>query len=896
MLRKRKCKNAFIGISYVVIAVIMMGCNNNSQSEISNSMEYNPMANPKAIVTSENVRFTILTPNVIRMEYSEQNKFEDHASLLFVNRDLPVPQYTKKEESGKLIIETEALSLEYIIGSGVFDETNLTIDLHTGDMKKTWYPGLINEGNLRGTMRTLDGFDGDSSTYRKKRVQLEEGILSKDGWVLIDDSERPLFDDSDWAWVMPRDSNNHKDFYFFGYGYNFKKALKDFTAVAGKIALPPRYVFGYWFSRWHPFTEMEFRELVDQFETLNIPLDVLVIDMDWHITGLPEFFKDGKRTFDQVDQYYGWTGFTWNKSYFPEPKEFLKWTNEKGLKTCLNLHPASGFHPHEEQYEMMARNLNINTDSGKHVPFDIVNKSFAKLYFDSVLHPMEKAGIDFWWLDWQQWNTTNIPGVNPTFYMNYVHYSDMKRQGKRPLIYHRWGGLGNHRYQIGFSGDTKITWKSLNYQPYFTATASNVGFGFWGNDVGGFYGNRNSPEMTDPELFARWFQFGIFSPIVKTHATCYEPIKRKIWEYPHEYFLHLRELVQLRYALIPYIYNAARQSYNTGISLCRPMYYDYPRSDNAYFFKNQYMFGDDMIIHPITYPMGEDSLYTIQNVWLPEGQWFEWSSGKILNGEDIYNQPFLETEIPVYVKAGAIVPMQAKGNNASDQIDHLIVNIFPGEYGELELYEDNGNDNGFETNEYSLANIEFEKSGSEMNIKINPAIGKFKGMLTEKSYEIRLVNSFPPKSITINGKTIPFNEASKHNCWNYDGQNLTTRIYLPSKSIKRSHGIEIKFIEGDLELLQGTKQKLKYAFEFSKFLANHRNFWRQSEWNDAYYPSDKVMALATTAIKLNQQPENIVEIITMFNENYKEVIKMIEGINKEHRTFKPYGELLKAVN
>jgi alpha-glucosidase (family GH31 glycosyl hydrolase) len=122
--------------------------------------------------------------------------------------------------------------------------------------------------------------------------------------------------------------------------------------------------------------------------------------------------------------------------------------------------------------------------------------------------------VDFWWLDWQQWSTTNIPGMSPTMWLNYVHYTDMERQGKvRPLIFHRWGGLGNHRYPIGFSGDVVSVWKSLVFQPYFTATAANVGCAYWSHDIGG-----HMPGPISAELFTRWLQFGAFSPILRTHT------------------------------------------------------------------------------------------------------------------------------------------------------------------------------------------------------------------------------------------------------------------------------------------------------------------------------------------------------------------------------------------
>ena len=454
------------------------------------------------------------------------------------------------------MISTSTATLLYRNDGQPFNPANTSISFTAGSMNGSWVPGQRDTANLLGTTRTLDGADGDRIARDSSRVQLEDGLLSRAGWTVIDDTGRPLFD----PWVTSRPPGERRDMYFFAYGHDYRAALRDFISIAGKIPIPPRFVFGYWYSRWRSSTEMELRDLITTFRSLDIPLDVLLIDMDWHITALPEFFDGDVRKKDQAGQDYGWTGFTWNRDLFPDPPLFLRWMKKQGLQIGLNLHPASGIQPHEEQYPAMARAMGIDPASRTYVPFNIVDRLFAQAYFDTLLHPMEKQGVDFWWLDWQQWNTTSIPGVNPTFYLNHLHFTDMLQQGrKRPLIYHRWGGLGNHRYQIGFSGDTKISWASLAYQPYFTVTASNVGFGYWGNDIGGFFGTPNSPE-----LFTRWFQFGVFSPILKTHATGRDfAILRKLWEYPHETFLHLRDLVHLRYAFLPYIYSAAHTSHTT---------------------------------------------------------------------------------------------------------------------------------------------------------------------------------------------------------------------------------------------------------------------------------------------------------------------------------------------
>ena len=560
-----------------------------------------PVADPRAVVTVGKARFTVLTSRLIRMEWAADGKFEDHASFVFLNRHMPVPQFhTQQIEDGKGVrIATGALTLTYhpeASGDGKFDAQNLSIQLMVDGKAVTWEPGLKDTENLMGTTRTLDGARGD-----KTREPIGQGLVSRTGWALVDDSKRPLFDSADfrflkgeqspWPWVMLRPAGARQDWYFFGYGHDYRAALGDFVRVAGRIPLPPRFAFGTWWSRYWAYSDQEILRIANGFRENDTPLDVFVIDMDWHIN---EQQLKAMGEVDQSGHTLGWTGYTWNKVLFPYPQDFLDRLHADGLKTSLNMHPASGVEPWETQYPAMARAMGIDPATKKYVPFDIANKKYATNYMNILHHPLEKQGIDFWWLDWQQEPTTSLPGVNPTWWLNYVHFTDQQREGKRPLLFHRWGGLGNHRYQIGFSGDTISVWDSLAFQPWFTATAANVGYAYWSHDIGG-----HMPGAVDPELYTRWVQFGEFSPILRTHTTKNPESERRIWAYPEPYSSILRNSFQTRYALQPYIYTEARRTYDTGVAFVHPLYYDWPDADAAYTNRDEYMFGDQMLVAPI---------------------------------------------------------------------------------------------------------------------------------------------------------------------------------------------------------------------------------------------------------------------------------------------------------
>ncbi len=819
---------------------------------------HNPEANPAAVVRHGEVRFTVLTSQMIRMEWAPGATFEDHASFVFVNRYLPAPPFETSEENGWLHLRTEHLSLQYLAGSGDFREDNLRISFSLNGQEKTWHPGLEDTGNLRGTNRTLDRVEG--------ATQIEPGLISRNGWTLVDDSERPLFDKSDWPWVMAREQRHRQDLYFFGYGHAYKKALFDFTRVAGKIPLPPRFTFGFWWSRYWPYTDEEMRQLVEEFEIHHVPLDVLVIDMDWHVTFLRDWWKKEK---DLAGERKGWTGFTWNKSLFPDPQAFLEWVKSKGLKTTLNLHPASGIQPHEACYPAVAKAMGVDPASGQFVPFDIVNRKFADTYMNLVLRPLEDEGVDFWWLDWQQWSTTNIPGMSPTMWLNYVHYTDMERQGKvRPLIFHRWGGLGNHRYPIGFSGDVVSVWKSLVFQPYFTATAANVGCAYWSHDIGG-----HMPGPISAELFTRWLQFGAFSPILRTHTSKNANAERRIWAYPHDYFLIMREAVLLRYSLIPYLYTEARKTYENGVAFMRPMYYDYPEAEEAYAFTHQYMFGDDMMVAPITEAVSEYNQLATQKVWIPEGDWVEWYSGKYFTGPVVTERHFTLEEIPLYVRAGAIIPMQQPTAKAGEsRLDPLVLTVFPARKGATRLYEDEGNTNGYLDDACAWTPIsQYMPDHHTLNVRIGAAEGHYPGMADRRSYTIRVKSILPPQAVWVNGAEVPYDLHGKPGQlhWQYDGNQIAIVVHLPPQPVHEALEVSLKLQSlDDLDLLNGVQGKIARLKKVMHLLNKYAT--KTKDWSP-----DFLVEAAQTGTRLSLRPETALEELRKLENIVPQVIKAI---------------------
>ncbi len=725
------------------------------------------MAHPDAVVRSGKARFTVLTPEMIRIQYSDRSLFEDRATFAIVNRRLPVPAFTAVEKDGYLEIKTSALTLKYKIG-GVIDGRKpsaevLNISMQLNGRPVLWYPGKDDAMNLKGTTRTLDGQIGDN-----KRQELENGLLSRAGWSIIDES--PLARRGDGSttfafdkqvdgidWVAEPVDKQAIDWYFLGYGHQYKKALGDFIKVAGRQPMPPLYVLGYWYSKYQRYTSDEFMEIVNDVKRFNIPMDVMIFDMDWHTQG--------------------WTGWTWDRTAIPDPEGLIEWMHQHGLKVSLNLHPADGVDDDEDFFNDLREDMGLDKQT-KRVPWNLSDGRFYHNMFKHIIRARERQGVDFWWLDWQQNLTSKyVDGLGETFWCNHVFYNDMRlnRPNHRPLIFHRWGGLGSHRYPIGFSGDSFTTYGTLAWQPYFTATASNVGFGYWGHDLGG----HQQTGGNDPEIYLRWMQYGVFTPIFRTHATNWEGIERRIWKYPN--FPSLLETVKLRYALMPYIYTAARQAYDTGVSLCRPLYYEWPEVNNAYLFEDEYMFGDDILVAPVVTKPESDGM-TARRTWLPEGRWFDVCRNKVVEGNRTFTDRYAMEEIPYFFRAGSVIVNNPPMMNLNTRPDRLILKVVPGGNGQTKLYEDEGDTEGYKQGAYTTTTISHEGN----TLTILPREGKFAGMPESRSYTVEFLAVNRPKTVVIDGRQLT------DGSWNYDQQRRLLTVNVARTACDKKTVVTIK--------------------------------------------------------------------------------------------------------
>lgn len=627
-----------------------------------------PLAPPGSVVAGEHFRFTILTEHLMRCEYSPSGVFEDRATQTVVNRNLPTPDFRVHREGERVQVFTNAFHLDY--SGGEFTPTNLSVQELTGGYHSVWRPGeepdskfadyLGLRTQLGGTARTLDAVDG--------ACELEKGLANSLGITSLDDSHSLALTDD--GWVAQRPEGN-LDFYVFAHGRNYGEAVRDFYRISGPQPVLPRYALGNWWSRYHDYTQDEYQQLVERFEDERLPFSVAVVDMDWHLTDIDEKYGAG------------WTGYTWNTELFPDHVAFLAWLHEHGLKVSLNVHPADGIRAFEEAYPAVAEAMGIDPASELPASFDFADPRFIRAYFEHVHHPMEAEGVDFWWLDWQQGSHSRIPGLDPLWMLNHLHFLDSGRDGRRPLTFSRYAGPGSHRYPVGFSGDTVISWASLDFQPYFTATASNIGYGWWSHDIGGhMFGTK------DDELATRWVQFGAFSPVNRLHSSNGIFNGKEPWRFGPVARQVMGDFLRLRHRMLPWLFTENVESSRGLYPLVRPMYWSDPDEISAYQCTNQYWFGRDLLVCPITTPVVSGTRRAAARMWLPEGSWTDLFTNLTYRGGRAVTMHRAIHQIPVLARAGAIIPMTPEDELGVQNPSRLELHVVAGADGSYTLVED----------------------------------------------------------------------------------------------------------------------------------------------------------------------------------------------------------------
>lgn len=720
-----------------------------------------------AIVADGAWRFTAVTDRLIRIEYDVEQAFVDEPTDAFVRSPPSGKWVTAVEHTDNwATIQTASVTVRYIPGTAPSDGTVVVSNKDGFEYKWGDDPAI---GNLGGTARTMDDNAEtlDLNCHHKVSPTMENsqehcvwGLVSRAGWAIVNQTGMPIWKDD---WYAP--SRNSIDMFVFLHGLDFAGAMKDFARAAGAPAVPPRYALGTIFTRWFNFDSDSVMNLVERFEEHTFPLDAWIFDMNWH-------------------QYGPWGSFTWNSDSYPNRQELLTWMRDKGLPIGANTHDHDGIRKGEATYDAFCKALG-HAQCTEDIPFDLYNKTYAMAQEDiawgSLATKPGRQGLDFAWIDYQQgeddhFEGTTIPNLNPTIVMNRLRSTNAARHGEnsRGMIVSRWGGYGNHRYPVGFSGDQLHSWKGLAYLPYFTSTAANVGFGYWSHDVvggGGDWGPGVADTARDYELSVRWVQTAAWSPVLRFHdkgqgtgdcATTDHCARIVPWKLPEQFYEAVREAVWQREELLPYMYTAAVKAATTGLTLTRPMYYFDPADDKLYDLKQQYLFGDDMIVSPISAPSGsntsdafEQALGAVKwSVYAPAGAgWVDRVNGDFGTNQTLTNVYGIN-DVPGLVREGAVIPMKPKSRTghvlarAQEPLSAVEFRIMPAKAfystGSVQMsaegfvVDDDGMTTEYMQGKQSNTTCSYRFNGTTFAVKIRQT-GDFSG----KPWATTVVLSFP---------------------------------------------------------------------------------------------------------------------------------------------------------
>jgi hypothetical protein len=716
-------------------------------------------------VQAGHLRVQVLSPTLLRLEYAADDSFEDRPTFNAVDRNPGRTWFTAGTGNGELRIRTSAVTLRYKLDSGPVTAANTTLDLQIAGRRTSGHPAFgspARDDVLGGWYRGLDYYAGQAGPV--DQLTLHPGMLNRGGWYLLDDTSTALQTSASWVSPRPARTGDYQDGYLFGYGHDYQRGLADLRTLTGPSVLPPKWAFGTWFSKYQAYSTDDYEtQLLPAFRSHNVPLDSLVIDTDWKAPN-------------------SWAGWNWNTDLFPKPADFLDRLNQSGVHATLNVHAAiSGDDPRFADAQATAKGK-LTPAASSFAPnpyrFDWTDPDQAAAF--AQLHkPFEDQGVRQWWLDYCcDDSTVSTPGVTADSWVNELYRRDGDARGLRGFSLSRIGSSfpayttvgpsgpwAEHRSTVHFTGDTRPDWATLAFAAAMTPAEASIGQSYVSHDIGSFAG-KHLPD----DLYLRWVQLGAFQPILRLHS---DHGDRLPWEYSDTVSGAAADYLRLRESLAPYLYTAARQTYDTGLPMTRALYLNWPEQDEAYRHDTEYLLGDSMLVAPVTTP----GLSTTTSVWFPPGTWTDFFTGETFQGPATRTVAATPDRMPVYVRAGGIVAQASAAANIAGQAkDRLKLTVFPHASGTASVYDDAGEGLAYRDGQSARIPVRYDE-GRLSALTVGPVAGSYAGAPATRQYTVAFADVSRPHVVTVSG-----HPAS----WSYDpGKRLLT-VELPATASNRS--------------------------------------------------------------------------------------------------------------
>ena len=653
-------------------------------------------------------RISILSDSLIRFEYSDTGSFNDYPTFFAANRSFGKPRVSVEEDENMLIIRNEKFVIEYkkeknYVGSKLVPEGNLKVTIPSTE--KMWYFNHPEARNLKGSAFSLDDMDSP--------VSLSKGLFSLDGFTSFDDSRTPILDQNGNI-IAPNYKNI--DTYLFVYNTDFGIGLRDYFNLTGLPPLIPRYALGVWWSKNEKYNEEDLLKLVHSFKKNEIPFSVLLLG-----------------EYARIKNKYSNTSFSFNKEIFPNPLGLSGFLHANRIYLGTNI-KTEGLVSVEEPTHANFTKI-YQKDADKNIPINVYNSNFMDAFLKTMINPYLASGVDFLWLD------DKMPENNlRNFVMTYFLYNNYHiTEEKRGLLLSRNFGLVPHKYSVLYSGHTNINWKTLRFLPFFNATASNIGISWWSHDIGGFKGG-----IEDSELYMRYVQLGVYSPILRLSSDAGKYYKREPWAWDAKTLKIVHDYLNVRHKLIPYLYSEARKYSTLGSPLIQPLYYKYPETYDEPLYKNEYYFGSELFVSPIVTPKDSIMNRVVHRIFLPNGIWYDFKTGKKFPGGRRYVTFYKDEDYPVFAKTGAIVPMAVLDKdhiNDTSSPKTLEIHIFPGRSNTYKLYEDDGISSKYKKGEYLTTEINYYYKENDFSVSLEAKDGNKSVVPEKRNYIIKFRNT-----------------------------------------------------------------------------------------------------------------------------------------------------------
>ncbi|BCY09498.1 TIM-barrel domain-containing protein [Actinoplanes sp. L3-i22] len=721
------------------------------------------------VVQAGHLRVQVLSPTMLRLEYAADDQFEDRATFNAVDRAPGHTWFQAGTSGGELRVRTSAVTLHYDLDSGPVTPANTTLDLTVAGRRTSVHPGFgVPAGEpLGGWYRGLDYYAGQAGPV--DQLSLHPGLLDKRGWYLLDDTATAVRTAGDQLTARPAHAGTYQDGYLFGYGHDYPRALADLRTLTGPSVLPPEWAFGTWFSKYQAYSTADYEnELLPAFKNHRVPLDSLVMDTDWKAPNQ-------------------WAGWNWNPALFPDPAAFLARLRSEGVNATLNVHAAiSGDDPRFAQAQATAKGKlqpSANSFAPNPYRFDWGDPDQAAA-FTQLHQQFEQQGVRQWWLDYCcDDSTVSTPGVTPDSWVNELYRRDGDARGLRGFALSRIGAAfpsyqmvgssgpwAEHRSTVHFTGDTEATFATLAFAAAMTpAEGAGIGESYVSHDIGSFAGKHLSDD-----LYLRWVQLGAFQPILRLHS---DHGDRLPWEYNDVVGGPAADFLRLRESLVPYLYTAARQNYDTGLPMARALYLNWPEQAAAYQHDTEYMLGDSLLVAPVTTP----GLSTAVPVWFPPGTWTDFFTGETFRGPATRTVGATPDHMPVYVRAGGVLAQRAGDVNVAGQArDQLTLTAYPHASTTTSVYEDAGDGLGYRTGQSARIPVRYTE-GRRSALTVGPVTGGYPGAPATRRYTVAFAGVARPHQVSVGGRPAS---------WSYDAARHLLTVTVPATASGRAVTVE----------------------------------------------------------------------------------------------------------